>query len=58
LAPWEISVTQHSGMTMLDRGEVAPGRGKGEDDASWADVNLTGPKMKKICVIDLAAING
>jgi hypothetical protein len=51
-------VTQHGGMTMLDRGEVAPGRGKGEDDASWADVNLTGPKMKKICVIDLAAING
>jgi hypothetical protein len=28
-------------------GEVAPGRGNGGDDASWADVNLTEPKNKE-----------
>jgi hypothetical protein len=28
-------------------GEAAPKREKGGDDASWADVNLTGPKNKK-----------
>jgi hypothetical protein len=27
--------------------EAAPGRGKGGDDASWADVNLIGPKNKE-----------
>jgi hypothetical protein len=26
---------------------VAPGRGKGGDDASWADTNLTGPKNEE-----------
>jgi hypothetical protein len=29
------------------RGEVAPGRKKGGDDVSWADINLTGPKNEK-----------
>jgi hypothetical protein len=28
-------------------GEAAPKRGKEGDDASWADVNLTGPKNKE-----------
>jgi hypothetical protein len=28
-------------------GEISPGREKGGDDASWADVNLTGPKNKE-----------
>jgi hypothetical protein len=31
----------------LAGGETAPQRGKGGDDASWADVNLTGPKNKE-----------
>jgi hypothetical protein len=33
--------------TTLARGEMAPRRGKGGDDISWADVNLTGPKNKE-----------
>jgi hypothetical protein len=28
-------------------GEVMSRMGKGEDDTSWADVNLTGPKNKE-----------
>jgi hypothetical protein len=28
-------------------GEVAPGRGKGIDDASWVDADLNGPKNKE-----------
>jgi hypothetical protein len=40
-------------------GEVAPGRGKGGDDVSWADANLIGLKNeKKIHTIDSAATNG
>jgi hypothetical protein len=34
-------------MTMVVGGEVAPGRGKGGDDASWADMNLTWPKNEE-----------
>jgi hypothetical protein len=34
-------------MAMLARGEVAPRRGKGGDDASWADTNLTNPKNEE-----------
>jgi hypothetical protein len=37
---------------------VTPGRGYGGDDTSCANVNLTGPKNKKIYVIDSVAING
>jgi hypothetical protein len=38
---------------MLTRGEVAPGRKKGGDDTSWADMNLTGQKNKnKIHAVD------
>jgi hypothetical protein len=48
LAAWEGSVTRHNGVVTSVRG----------DDVSWADVNLTGPKMKKINVVDSAAING
>jgi hypothetical protein len=32
---------------MSDVGEISPGREKGGDDASWADVNLTEPKNKE-----------
>jgi hypothetical protein len=34
LALWEGSVTRRGGMAMSARGEAAPGRGKGGDDAS------------------------
>jgi hypothetical protein len=40
-------VTQHGSVKTSARGEVAPGRGKEGDDASWADVNLTGPKNEE-----------
>jgi hypothetical protein len=40
-------VTRCGGVMTSARGEVAPRRGKGEDDASWADANLTGPKNKE-----------
>jgi hypothetical protein len=40
-------VTRCGSVTMSIGGEVAPGRGKGGDDASWADANLTGPKNKE-----------
>jgi hypothetical protein len=38
--------------------EVAPERKKGGDDVSWADTNLTGPKMKNIYTVDSTATNG
>jgi hypothetical protein len=37
-------MTWHDGVVMSAGGEVAPGRGKGGDDASWADANFTRPK--------------
>jgi hypothetical protein len=43
LAPWEGSVTRRVDMTISTKGEVALGRRKGGDDASWTDANLTGP---------------
>jgi hypothetical protein len=51
-------VTRHSGVTMSTRGEMALRRGKGGDDASWADVNLTRLKMKKIYAVDSTGTNG
>jgi hypothetical protein len=47
LAPWDGSVTQRGGVATSVGGEVAPGRGKRGDDASWADTNLTGPKNEE-----------
>jgi hypothetical protein len=40
-------MTRCDGVTTLARGEVPPWRGKGGEDASWADMNLTGPKNEK-----------
>jgi hypothetical protein len=40
-------MTQRGGVVTSAGGEAAPGRGKGGDDAIWADVNLIGPKNKK-----------
>jgi hypothetical protein len=37
---------------MLAGGEVASRRGKGGDDASWADVNFTGLKNRKKYTVD------
>jgi hypothetical protein len=34
-------------VAMSTSGEVAPGREKGGDDASWFDVNLTEPKNEE-----------
>jgi hypothetical protein len=51
LASWERSVTQHDGMTMSVRGETLPERKKREDNASWTDTNLTGPKNKEIYTV-------
>jgi hypothetical protein len=38
-------------------GEAAPRSGNGRDDASWVDVNVIRPKMKKIHVVDSAGTN-
>jgi hypothetical protein len=32
--------------------------GKGGDDTSWADKNLSGPKIEKIHMVDSDATNG
>jgi hypothetical protein len=40
-------VTWCSGVMTSTGGEAAPRRGNGADDASWADLNLTGPKNKE-----------
>jgi hypothetical protein len=47
LAPWDGSVTQRVGVMTSAGGGAVPERGKGGDNISWADVNLTGPKNKK-----------
>jgi hypothetical protein len=40
-------VTRCGEATMLARGEAAPERGKGRDDVSWTDVNLTEAKNEE-----------
>jgi hypothetical protein len=40
-------VTWRGSVVTSAEGEVAPGGGKGVDDGSWADVNLTEPKNKE-----------
>jgi hypothetical protein len=57
LAPWEESVTQRGDIAMLARGEAAPGKKKKGDDTSWTDANFTGPKKKKINVVDSITAN-
>jgi hypothetical protein len=51
-------VTRCDDVRMSAGGEAALGMGKGGDDASWANVNLTGPKNKKNNTVDSAATNG
>jgi hypothetical protein len=43
---------------MSTKGEATSRRRKGGDDANWADMNLTGPKIKKIHAVDLGATTG
>jgi hypothetical protein len=45
-------------MAMSAGREAASGMEKGGDDASWANVDLNGPKMKKTHAVDSATING
>jgi hypothetical protein len=40
-------VTRHSNVTTSTGGEAVLERGKGGDDASWADVNLARPKNEE-----------
>jgi hypothetical protein len=40
-------MTRRDGVTTSAGGEAAPGRGKGGDDVSWADTDLTGPKNEE-----------
>jgi hypothetical protein len=58
LAQWEGSVTRCDSVTTSAGGEAASGRGKGGDDTSWADVNLSRLKMKKIHIVNSAGTNG
>jgi hypothetical protein len=39
-------VIRRGGVATSAGGEATPGREKGGDDTSWADVNLTEPKNK------------
>jgi hypothetical protein len=39
-------VTRRGDVTTSARGDAPAGRGKGGDDASWADMDLIGPKNK------------
>jgi hypothetical protein len=47
LAPWKGSMIQCDGVMTLTGGEEASGRGRGGDNTSWADVNLTGLKYEE-----------
>jgi hypothetical protein len=40
-------VTQCGDVVISVGGDATPGRGKGGDDASWADVNLTEQKNEE-----------
>jgi hypothetical protein len=51
-------MTQCGGVATSVSGEAAPGRGKGGDDISWANANLTEPKMGKINAVNSVASNG
>jgi hypothetical protein len=40
-------VTRHDGVATSTGGEVALGRGKGRDNASWDNTNLIEPKIEE-----------
>jgi hypothetical protein len=47
LAQRKVSMTRRDGVMMSAGGEATPERGKGEDDATWANTNLIGQKNKE-----------
>jgi hypothetical protein len=40
-------MTRHGGVATSVGGEAAPERGKGRDDSSWVNTNLTGSKNEE-----------
>jgi hypothetical protein len=50
-------MTRRDGVMTPVREDAASERGNGGDDPSWSDVNLIGPKMKKIHTVDSACTN-
>jgi hypothetical protein len=51
-------VIQHDGVATSAGGGATLGRRKGVDNVCWANVNLTGSKIKKIHAIDSVATIG
>jgi hypothetical protein len=51
-------VTRHNDVVTSVGGEVTSRRRKRGDDVSWADANLSKPKMEKIHVVNSVATNG
>jgi hypothetical protein len=52
-------VTRRDGVATSDGGETAPRRGKGGEDTSWDDANLTGQKKRKsMQMIQLLQMDG
>jgi hypothetical protein len=51
-------VIRSSSVTTSVGGEATLRRGKGRDDASWTNANLTGQKMEKNHTVDSVATNG
>jgi hypothetical protein len=47
LTPWKGRAARRGGVATSVGGEVTPGRGKRGDDASWANVDLIGPKNEE-----------
>jgi hypothetical protein len=59
LGQWKESVTQRDDVMMSVGGEVTLRRGKGGDDVSLTDMNLTKPKNKENPhAVDSVGING
>jgi hypothetical protein len=51
-------MTRCDGVVTSTGGEAAPDKKNGGDDVSWADTNLTGPKIKKINAVNSPITNG
>jgi hypothetical protein len=51
-------VTRYDSVATSDGGEAAPGRGKGGDDVSWANINLIGLINEENSHVDSVATNG
>jgi hypothetical protein len=51
-------MTRRGSVAMSVGREAAPRKGKGGDNARWANTKLTVSKIKKIHVVDSVATNG